>query len=220
MKLVSAILPTRGRQEWAKQAAELFHAQTYPTKELIVLDDEEEPSFPNAKPDCATYLRIAARSIGQKRNYCCRLAIGDIIMHWDSDDWYAPERMKEQVWQLEESGKQVVGYNRVLFYDDRPNVHDKYLRYFESAQWTVGASLTYTKSWWAKNRFPESKQFNTGEDQDMCRTARESGQLATFDGRKMMVARIHAGNTARKNPDHRRQWTCVTRADFPDEFFQ
>jgi hypothetical protein len=45
--LVSAIMPTRARPQFAREAVDLFLAQTWPNKELVILDDEEHPSFPS-----------------------------------------------------------------------------------------------------------------------------------------------------------------------------
>ncbi|HEY1490798.1 MAG TPA: glycosyltransferase family A protein, partial [Verrucomicrobiae bacterium] len=39
-------------------------------------------------------------SIGAKRNLACQSARGEIVAHWDDDDWYAPERLARQVQPL------------------------------------------------------------------------------------------------------------------------
>ncbi|MGH9945399.1 MAG: glycosyltransferase, partial [Pyrinomonadaceae bacterium] len=39
-------------------------------------------------------------SIGAKRNLACRFAEGEIIAHWDDDDWYAPDRLRYQALPL------------------------------------------------------------------------------------------------------------------------
>src|SRR5262249_61234848 len=36
-------------------------------------------------------------SIGAKRNLACEMAQGEIIAHWDDDDWYAVNRLRYQV---------------------------------------------------------------------------------------------------------------------------
>jgi len=38
--------------------------------------------------------------VGAKRNLACDLANGDIIVHWDDDDWMADWRLSYQVEQL------------------------------------------------------------------------------------------------------------------------
>src|SRR5688572_15862161 len=45
-ELACAVMPTRGRVAFAKHALESFHSQTYPNKQLIILDDADDRSFP------------------------------------------------------------------------------------------------------------------------------------------------------------------------------
>lgn len=219
MLLVSAILPTRGRQDWARVAVQCFESQTYSHKELVILDDADEPSFPDAVPLPSTYCRTSVRDIGTKRNHCCRLAKGDIIWHLDSDDWSAPERMNEQVKQLEESGKDLVGYCSMLFYAEHLEETKRYYRYQHTPSWALGTSLTYKKSFWNSHPFPQNKNRNSGEDNDMVTTARHAKRFSAFEGNQMMVARIHTGNTATKTL-RSPQYRAVTRSDFPEAFFQ
>ena len=51
------------------------------------------------------YFRSAeGATIGEKRNLACDLATGELILHWDDDDWYAAWRIEYQVWSLLRSG--------------------------------------------------------------------------------------------------------------------
>ena len=94
LPLVSCIMPTYNRRRFVPEAIRLFLTQDYPKKELVVLDDGEDniadliPSRPQIR-----YVRLDCRhSIGAKRNIACEAARGEIIAHWDDDDWYAPNR--------------------------------------------------------------------------------------------------------------------------------
>jgi len=82
--LVSAIMPTRQRPDFALQAVRYFLAQDYPRTELVVLEDGT-PSLAGRLPDDPRIRYIAtgapARSIGAMRNEACRLARGDIVAH-------------------------------------------------------------------------------------------------------------------------------------------
>lgn len=196
MKLVSAIMPTRGRAEWARQALEFFLAQTYPEKELIILDDSDDPSFPVA-PDMpgVTYRRTEMRcNIPVKRNACCEMARGEIICHFDSDDYSAPERMADQVALIEQSGKSVVGYHSMLFYSANPLYVAKYRG--DQNVFAMGTSLMFKRDFWAVNRFPPSTEI--AEDTAFVRMARKHDQLITAEAGKLMVARSHPGNTSEK----------------------
>ena len=44
------------------------------------------------------YLRLDRRApVGAKRNIACEVAQGEVIAHWDDDDWMAPEWLRSQV---------------------------------------------------------------------------------------------------------------------------
>ena len=92
-KLVSVITPTYNRPHYHKRLYECFISQTYPQKELLVLDDSQEPSpfFTHLKDPQVHYTHISKKmTIGEKRNYLLNKAQGEIIAHFDDDDFYAP----------------------------------------------------------------------------------------------------------------------------------
>lgn len=195
MTLVSCIMPTKARQRWAAQAVECFLAQTYPEKELIILDDPTDPSFPGGLYVPGRILRFIAGgngSIAQKRNNACGLAEGQIICHFDSDDWSAPNRIADQVKRLEESGKACTGYHSLLFHV----AHDRWMKYEGHANYAIGTSLCYLKSFWQQHPFRPGTDFpNVGEDNNFVSAAAKMGELASVDGGLMMVARVHEGQT-------------------------
>ena len=100
LPLVTAIMPTRERPDFALQAIRYFLAQDYPNKELVVLEDGT-PSLAGRLPEDPRIRYVATgmplRSIGAMRNEACRLARGGIVAHWDDDDWYGPGRLTRQV---------------------------------------------------------------------------------------------------------------------------
>jgi len=97
--LVSCVMPTFNRRAFIPLALASFRGQTYPNKELIVVDDGSDSvaDLVAGEPDVRC-IRVAQRmSIGAKRNLGCREARGEIIAQWDDDDWYAPDRLAQQV---------------------------------------------------------------------------------------------------------------------------
>lgn len=190
-------MPTRGRVVWAALAVGCFLRQTYPNKQLLILDDADDPSFPEITlvfPNVA-YLRIDERlNIPAKRNILCRVAAGEIIAHWDSDDWSDANRIADQVARLEESQCAVTGYSSMLFTDS----HGRWSRYISEPNiYALGSSLCYRKSWWNEHRFDENKPIN--EDYDFISRARKAQQFVSVEGSSLMVARVHPGNTSPKN---------------------
>jgi O-antigen biosynthesis protein len=97
--LVSCIMPTFNRRPLVALALRYFSYQDYPNKELVIVDDGTDAvgdlaeGLPNVR-----YIRLSRKtSIGAKRNIACRHSRGEIIAHWDDDDWYAPDRLRYQV---------------------------------------------------------------------------------------------------------------------------
>ena len=56
--LISAIMPTRSRPPLSQVALDCFLAQTYEPRELVIIDDEDDPSFPIAESFAST-VRLA-----------------------------------------------------------------------------------------------------------------------------------------------------------------
>ena len=135
------------------------------------------------------YVQIEdGRTIGEKRNLGTRLALGDVVASWDDDDWSAPGRLDDQIRTMWQSGRAVTGYHTMLFTDG-----DCWWKYRGAANYALGTSLCYRKSWWERHEF-SAKQ--VGEDGDFGREADLAGQLISVDAGDLMVASIHKGNTS------------------------
>lgn len=126
--------------------------------------------------------------IGQKRNFGCEQAPGDLICHWDDDDWSAPGRIEEQVHRFLSSGREVIGYQSLRFTDGTD-----WWQYRGESSYALGTSLLYTKQWWSDHPF---RAVQVGEDNQFVREAFEAGQLDTVDAGELMYATIHNGNTS------------------------
>ena len=102
---VSVLCPTYARPERHEKLYHVFAQQTWADKDLWLLDDSPEPSpfFRQLSDRRVHYLHSAGRlSIGAKRNWllaCCR---GDVVAHFDDDDWYAPDYLTTMVTALQE----------------------------------------------------------------------------------------------------------------------
>jgi glycosyltransferase involved in cell wall biosynthesis len=94
LPLVSVITPTFGREAYLAAARQCFLSQTYPDLEWLILDDSPEPSavFASESDARIRYTHSQMRStIGEKRNKLIAEARGELILHFDDDDFYAPE---------------------------------------------------------------------------------------------------------------------------------
>jgi O-antigen biosynthesis protein len=161
--LVSAIMPTRDRPEFALQAVRYFLAQDYPNKELLVLEDGA-PTLAGRLPEDPRIRYVAtgapSRSIGTMRNEACKLASGEIVAHWDDDDWYGPERLSRQVAAIRAGRADVTALRNSLmldlltwrFWRCQPDLHRHLFK-----RDVHGGTLVYRRRVWeSRARFPDS----------------------------------------------------------------
>lgn len=157
---------------------------------------------------CGPLLEERERTIGGKRNLACEMAAGEIIIHWDDDDWSASTRISEQIKLLEEHA--VTGYHDMLFWEES---RQRASVYTNGSHYALGSSLCYTRSWWKDHKFPS---YNIGEDNHFVNAANEAGKLLTIAGRGVMVARVHPGNTSKNKSN----FPKVSSEDVPTKFFE
>jgi hypothetical protein len=107
--LVSCICPTYGRppryQHLLEEAVESFLRQTYPNKELIVLNDCPGQELICDAPGVRV-INIPERfpTLGEKYNAAIALARGDLIAPWEDDDISLPWRLSLSVERLGDAG--------------------------------------------------------------------------------------------------------------------
>ena len=113
---VSVIMPTAGRPEFvehqltriaAQEAVEGGGSTGRPVSEVIVVDDSPPAlRVKSLVPNSVTVIRglrvnyvvLQQRaSVGAKRNMAANAATGDVIAHWDDDDFYGSRRLGEQL---------------------------------------------------------------------------------------------------------------------------
>lgn len=127
-------------------------------------------------------------TIGEKRNFGANRAEGEIIAHFDDDDWSAPDRLADQIDRLCTSRLDVTGYQHILFTNG-----SQWWRYHGMGNYAVGTSLCYRKDFWMRNRFPAQQ---VGEDGEFVMRANGARQLVVADAGELMVATVHSGNTS------------------------
>ena len=194
--LVSCIMPTADRRRWVPSAIDYFRRQDYPNRELVVLDDGDDTVADLVGDDPRIrYVGLDERLVlGDKRNRACELARGELIVHWDDDDWQAPSRLSYQVRSMQASGAALCGTRRTLYFD--PAAHKAWLHCYPEGLrgWVAGNSLCYRRSLWDQNRFPSVA---VGEDTRFVWDWRAGKPLA-LDDHRFFAAIIHAGNSSRK----------------------
>ena len=189
-------MPTRDRRQFVAQAAAQFIAQNFPDRELIVVDDGDDPIADAIPRDPRIRsIRLDRRvSLGAKRNLACDAARGDLVVHWDDDDWMAQWRLAYQVNALGVHAADVCGLTRLYFYDEQ--TRDAWLYTYPPGglPWFAGGTLCYRKTVWRERPFGD---IDEGEDTAWIR-ALPDARLLTLDDSTFYVARIHAGNRPRR----------------------
>lgn len=133
----------------------MFLEQNYVNRELIILDDGVYPIRSLVpKNDRIRYFRLPRMNIGDKRNTLCTMAHGEIIVHWDDDDFSAPWRIEMQVKALKEHNADVTGLNNVYFLDKTSGDGWLYTWPEGRGPWVHGATLAYYKEHWKTILFP------------------------------------------------------------------
>lgn len=225
---VSVICPTYGRADRHPNLYAAYLLQTHPDKELLILDDSPTPSpFFTALPDRTVVYRHSTTplSIGAKRNALCALASGEIIAHFDDDDYYPPIYLEAMAGEL--GAADLVKLSRWLAWRemdgtlwewdtttvDRPHFvvagSDALsppidLRaqlpdprdFIDKNTWGYGFSFVYRKALWERNPFPDT---SAGEDYLFAATARSLSASLTLVARADLpvLHTLHRTSTSR-----------------------
>jgi len=177
--LVSCIMPTYNRRAFIWQALDLFQRQDYPNRELIIVDDGSDAVGDLVEGVANVhYIRLSIRtSIGAKRNLACQNAKGQLIAHWDDDDWYSSDRLRYQVVPILAGKADITGLDNgfVLelpsgdFWTINPQLHQ---RLFKGN--VHGGTLVYHRDVLAHDlRYPDA---NLAEDAYLLHYAMQRGK--------------------------------------------
>lgn len=210
LPLVSCLMPTRGRRRFVPHAIGCFQQQDYPRLELVIADDGDD-AVEDLVPDDARirYMRMPRMvRIGTKRNQACAAAYGDVIVHWDDDDWSAPWRVSYQVQALMDTDADICGLGDILFYEPAGGRAWEYIYPPKGRPWVYGATLAYRASFWRRHPFPD---IHVGEDTRFVRS-QCSQSVRRLERRDFFVGTIHGSNSSPKQTGLRR-WRPVPASE-------
>ena len=189
-------MPTADRRRFVPSAVRYFLSQDYPDKELLILDDGEDPirDLIPETPSIRYFRERPGLTLGEKRNRLCDLAKGDLIVHWDDDDWMAPWRLTYQVRGMSTSQGDICGLRTLFYLDVDAGKAWRYVYPEDARPWLAGGTLLYRKAFWTRHPFP---RLNIGEDTRFVFGNHEA-RLVTLEDPTFYVALIHDRNTSRK----------------------
>jgi glycosyltransferase involved in cell wall biosynthesis len=168
--LVSVICPTTpSRRKFWPRLERYYEWQTYPHKELVM---ESGPG-----------------TIGAKRNLACAKSLGQIILHMDDDDYYAPDWISHSVdFLLSHPDAKITGISSIYF--EKGGEIWLYTYGYPQRPWVGGATLCYYKSVWERHCFLNKM---IGEDIDFI--WKSGATVMPHDYIHGFMATIHGGNT-------------------------
>jgi glycosyltransferase involved in cell wall biosynthesis len=115
--LVSVVIPTYNRAAVIRRAVESVLAQKGISLELIIVDDgstDDTESTLRSMEGPITCVRIPHSGVSAARNRGIREAAGNWVAFLDSDDYWLPGKLKEQIWYLENESPGVQNHDRYL----------------------------------------------------------------------------------------------------------
>jgi len=119
-KLVSILIPSHNTEKWLAETLKSALAQTYPHKEIIVVDDgSTDQSLAIAKEFESRGIRVTSqpnRGASAARNAAYRASNGDYIQYLDGDDLLSPDKIERQVALLEEYPRSIAAGEWGRFY--------------------------------------------------------------------------------------------------------
>lgn len=196
--IVSVIVPTtHDRKEYNERILNNFIRQDYQQKHLM--------------------FDFNSGTIGEKRNRLCKSAIGEIIIHMDSDDWYSDNWITKSVFDLQISKADIIGMTKFYLYDPVLDAAWMYTYHPAGSPWVTGATMCYRKEFWDANNFPP---LQIGEDAGFCCKTKN---IVAHNYAEGFIATIHSANTSKKllhNEANYRRCTDAEEIEIRKRYFR
>jgi hypothetical protein len=213
--LVSCLMVTKNRSTLALKAVKCFQAQTYPNKELVIIEDGtddfaeqvralndpniklyhlETPALdplagivsdPLVSPERAPVL---APTLGELRNQSIDRANGEYVIQWDDDDHYHVSRISVMMEHLRKKDVDAVFLSQWM------------MAWPSRGYYSI--SHTHQQGWEGtmlirKDIMPRYPSMRRGEDTAFCSALREKGiTRSNLDGHQILYLYvIHGSNT-------------------------
>ncbi|MCA9680423.1 MAG: glycosyltransferase family 2 protein [Kofleriaceae bacterium] len=203
--LISCLMVTRDRVRFAARAVRCLAAQTWPSVELVVVDDGDHDYEPVLAPFRARfpirYLRVCAepgRKLGGLRNLALDAARGELCAQWDDDEWYHPERLAVQARAILDGGADASVLKWTLMHVDTPAMASLPYR-ADAGQGTPG-TVVHRRT---RVRYPNLAR---SEDARFLEALAARGRVAVLGAEHshLFIRCYHGGNTWDAAHFHRR----------------
>ncbi|HOE42555.1 MAG TPA: glycosyltransferase [Rhodoferax sp.] len=188
--LVSCLMVTRNRSALAICAVKAFLAQSYPPRELLILDDGDDRQLERFLAALADprirYLHLpdTGATLGTLRNQALALARGSYVCQWDDDDLYDPGRLAMQMTAMAAMQADACFLHRWVIWWPKQN------RLAVSSQRVWEGSMLCLKS--KVGQYPTLRR---GEDTPVAERIMQSERVVLLDQPRLYVYVVHEGNT-------------------------
>jgi hypothetical protein len=137
------------------------------------------------------------RTMGTKHNLACEQARGEIIAHWDDDDWFADWRLSYQVTELAKHPEMTLtGLSSLYFYRTSDQRAWEYIYPGRQRLWVCGSTFCYRKQFCLKHRFSD---LNEGVDTVFV-WGLKGAAVVSLENNRWLVGIVHSSNTSPKRP--------------------
>ena len=196
MKKVSILVPTRNRYLFIPQLVRNIRNQDYDKNYIeVIIADDSLHSIKKMLPDSYIYIRYNNTiSIGKKRQDLKDMATGDIMVCFDDDDYYPPNRISHSVEMFNKYKNIDFAFSPsfyCLFKEHNNNI-------FLSGPWLKNwghATFSFTKKYALNNHYDINDKY--GEEKKF--TNYYNVPYIKLDPLKTILVLIHKCNTIPKN---------------------
>jgi glycosyltransferase involved in cell wall biosynthesis len=170
-QLVSILIPCYNARPWIAQCIQSAIDQTYPHKEIVVVDDGSTDGSPDVVRDFGDRVRFeAGPNCGSNvaRNRLVELSRGSWLSFLDADDYLLPEKIERQMALVERNENVDVVYSPVIEFIEKTGKmyplliedDDRFANYIRWSRFSTIALL------WRKSAIQEVGGWN--ENQPVC----------------------------------------------------
>lgn len=188
--LVSCLMVTSNRPRHAERAIECFIAQSYPNRELVVIDGSESDQLQQGVEAIRIRKiklhreRPAGRSMGELRNLAVQRSSGQYVCIWDDDDLYDPDRLSVQMSAINRLNADACFLARLQLWWPARRI----------------LALSFRRTWegsliCAKDKMPLYLDLPKAEDQSIAYRLWRSQRVVMLDEPRLYTYVFHGANT-------------------------
>lgn len=194
---VSICTPTYNRRPFYEMTIECFNHQTYPKNrmEWIIIDDgtDKIEDLVSNIPQVKYFKYEEKMTLGRKRNLMHEKSKGDIIIYFDDDDYYPPERVSHAVEMLISNPNVLIAGSSemYIYFKDMGSMYKfgPYGKYHSTA-----ATFAFKKEYLRKYKYDENASL--AEEKQFLNNYKEP--LVQLDSMKTILVFSHIHNSLDK----------------------